>query len=65
MEDSQAPWLWQLQGYVKTVTTIPTYMPRTFDQSIKLYMNDLATPTTKRLYIYSFEAGIWNYIALT
>lgn len=52
-------------GYVRTVTTIPTYTPKKFEQAIKIYIDDLTTPTVKRLYIYSFEAKIWNYITLT
>lgn len=54
-----------LLGYIETVTSIPSYSPKTLDQAVKIYFDDLTSPTTKRLYIYSFEAGIWNYIALT
>ena len=52
-------------GFVKTVTTIPVYTPKKFDQAIKIYMDSIPSPTTKRLYIYSFEAKIWNYLTLT
>ena len=52
-------------GYIKTVTTIPTYTPKKFDQAIRIYMDSVSSPTTKRLYIYSFEAKIWNYLTLT
>ena len=58
-------WLYVLQGYIKTVATIPAYTPKTFEQAVKIYMDSLATPTVKRLYLYSFEAKIWNYITLT
>lgn len=57
--------LLNLTGYIQTVTTIPAYTPKNFYDSIKIYIDDLATPTTKRLYLYSFEAGIWNYVSLT
>jgi len=63
-EDSTI-WLHMLKGYVKTITSAPTYTPKNFEQAIKLYMDSLTTPTVKRLYIYSFEAGIWSYISLT
>ena len=52
-------------GYIKTVTTIPTYTPKNINQAIRIYMDSVSSPTTKRLYIYSFEAKIWNYITLT
>ena len=54
-----------LINYIETVTTIPTYTPKKFYESIKIYMDDLSSPTVKRLYIYSFEAGAWNYVTLT
>lgn len=54
-----------IKGYIKTVTTIPAYTPKTFNQAVKIYMDSITSPTTKRLYIYSFEAKIWNYITLT
>lgn len=52
-------------GYVKTVTSIPTYTPKNINQAVRIYMDSITSPTTKRLYIYSFEAKIWNYITLT
>ena len=52
-------------GYIKTVTTIPTYTPKDINQAIRIYMDSITSPTTKRLYIYSFEAKIWNYLTLT
>lgn len=58
-------YLENILGYVKTVTIIPVYTPKTFEQSRKIYMDSISSPTTKRLYIYSFEAKIWNYITLT
>ena len=57
--------LMNLTGYIQTVTTAPSFTPKNFYDSIKIYIDDLDTPTDKRLYIYSFEAGIWNYVSLT
>ena len=54
-----------IMSNIKTVTTIPAYTPKEFHQSIKIYMDSVSSPTTKRLYIYSFEARIWNYLTLT
>lgn len=52
-------------GFIRTVNAIPTYAPRRVEEQIIIYIDDYATPTTKRLYIYSPEAQIWNYVALT
>ena len=54
-----------IMSNIKTVTTIPAYTPKEFHQSIKIYMDSISSPTVKRLYIYSFEAKIWNYLTLT
>ena len=54
-----------LNNFIETVTTIPTSKPRYFWEQFKIYINDLETPTTKRLYIYSNKAKIWNYVTLT
>lgn len=57
-------WL-NLLGFIKTTTTIPTVSPKTISDQIVIYIDDLATPTDKRLYIFSREANIWNYVTLT
>ena len=54
-----------ISGYIKTVTTIPAYSPKNINQGVRIYMDSISSPTTKRLYIYSFEAKIWNYLTLT
>lgn len=54
-----------LEGFIRTVTATPTDAPKTIADQLVIYIDDLATPTTKRLYIYSVEAGIWNYVTLT
>lgn len=54
-----------LQGFIKTVTTAPTVAPKTISDQVVIYVDDLASPTTKRLYIYSREAAAWFYVALT
>lgn len=57
---------WQnLQGFLKTVTVIPTLAPKSLADAVIIYIDDLATPTDKRLYLYSREAAIWSYITLT
>lgn len=54
-----------LQGFIKTTTTIPTLAPKSISDQLVIYIDDLATPTDKRLYVYSREANIWNYVTLT
>lgn len=54
-----------LQGFIKTTTTIPTLAPKSLSDQIVIYIDDLTTPTDKRLYIFSREANIWNYVTLT
>jgi hypothetical protein len=57
-------WL-NIQGFIKTTTTIPTIAPKSLSDQIVLYIDNLTTPTSKRLYIYSREADIWSYVTLT
>ena len=62
-----------LHGFIKTVDgdeaalakQITDSKPRRIEEQIRLYIDDLASPSTKRLYIYSFEARVWSYIDLT
>jgi len=54
-----------LFGAIETVTVIPTGEPTDFYGQFKIYIDDLASPTTKRLYMYSDKAQIWNHINLT
>lgn len=60
---SERNWL-NLSGTLKTTTTIPTQAPKSMSDSVVIYIDDLTTPVVKRLYVYSREAGIWNYITL-
>jgi hypothetical protein len=57
--------LLNLGGFIQTVTSIPTAAPKSFYEQVKIYMDDLASPTTRRLYIYSQEADDWLYVALS
>jgi len=41
-----------LFDFIETVTTIPTHKPRFFYEQYKIYIDDLTSPTVKRLYIY-------------
>jgi len=54
-----------IMGMVETVTTIPTKAPKKIGQQILIYIDNLSTPTVKRLYIYSNSARLWSYINLT
>ena len=54
-----------LEGFIKTTTTVPTIAPKTIKDQIVIYIDNLATPVVKRLYIYSVEGALWNYMALT
>lgn len=57
--------LFDIFGMIETVTTIPTGEPTDLYGQVKIYIDDLDSPSTKRLYIYSTEASIWNYVSLT
>lgn len=48
-----------LNGVFETVEVAPTAAPRTFYESIKIVVDDLGTPTTYELYIYSRELDAW------
>jgi hypothetical protein len=58
-----------IQDYSKTLVVSPIgpppFTPRRYDQQFKIVFDSLTAPTAKRLYIYSFEAGIWSYLVLT
>lgn len=54
-----------LEGFIQTVTSIPTEPPQTFYDSVKIYTDSISSPTTRRLYIYSVELGDWLYVALS
>lgn len=48
-------------GYPKTVSTAPTYTPKTFIDGFVMYSNG----GTYRLYIYDFSNKAWRYATLT
>lgn len=54
-----------LEGFIETVTSIPTEPPKNFYQSIKIYTDSISSPTTRRLYIYSVALDDWLYVALS
>ena len=58
-----------IEGYIKTViinpVVAPTFTPKNLSQQCEIRMNAATAPTTKRIYIYSFETKIWSYITLT
>lgn len=59
-----------LKGNYETLVVNPigeppfTPNPATFDQ-IKIVVDDLASPTARRLYIYSYDLKDWLYMALS
>lgn len=57
--------IFNLEGFIQTVTVVPTAAPKTFYESIKIYTDDIGTPTVRRLYIYSLELNDWLYVALS
>jgi len=54
-----------LKDMIETTTVIPTKTPTKFFQQFKIYLDDIASPTVKRFYIYSNKSNAWYYIALT
>lgn len=50
-----------LRAGFRVVAVVPTRAPRTYYESIVLYVSG----ATKRLYVYNEVAGTWNYTALT
>lgn len=53
-----------LAGFIEVVSAVPTGVPKTFWQSIKVY----SSGGTRRLYVYvtdSVGSGAWRYSALT
>jgi len=52
-------------GGLSTVTVIPTTAPKKYADSIVIYLDSLTSPTTKRLYVFSREGNLWNYVTLT
>lgn len=50
-----------LIGLFETVSAIPTGIPRTLYDQIKIYVNS----TTLRLYWYDANAHVWHYVTAT
>jgi len=48
-----------LEDFIETTEVAPTAAPKTFYDSIKIVVDDLASPTTYELYMYSRELGAW------
>lgn len=48
-----------LTGLIETTEVAPTLPPKTFYDSIKIVVDDIASPSTYELYIYSKEIGAW------
>jgi len=54
-----------IDGYIETVTSVPTGTPSNVWRQMKFYVDSLSSPSTKRLYIYSNKLNSWSYVALT
>lgn len=54
-----------LEGFIETVTSVPTDVPKTFYDSQKIYTDSLSSPTVYRFYIYSQKLNDWLYVALS
>lgn len=54
-----------LLGNLKVQTGIPSGQPKTFADSMLIYVDSISSPTTKRLYVFSRETDAWYYITLT
>ena len=50
-----------ITGHLPRVTSAPTWTPRTFRESMAIYVNS----TTYRLYIYDYVGKAWRYATLT
>ena len=51
--------LFQIEGMLETVTTVPTKTPTKLEQQIKIYMDSTSSPAIRRLYIYSNKQNAW------
>jgi hypothetical protein len=50
---------------LRTVTTAPTGIPKTFGDQFVLYVDDIDTPTVRRLYVYIADGvNAWKYLDL-
>jgi len=47
--------------FVEVVSTIPSHIPRTLYEQIKIHING----GTMRLYVYDYKASAWRYTTLT
>jgi len=54
-----------LLGNLKVQTSIPSGQPKTFADSMVIYLDSVTSPTTKRLYVFSRDNATWYYMTLT
>lgn len=54
-----------LLGNLKVQTSIPSSQPKTFADSMLIYVDSVTSPSTKRLYVFARETGDWYYMTLT
>lgn len=60
-DTSEAQKLQDLQGFIKTVSTVPTHVPRQLVEQVMIY----ASGSVYRLYAYDAVGNTWRYVALT
>ena len=53
--------LFDLFGLLKTVSSVPTHTPRTFQEQFVIYVSGV----TYRLYWYDINANAWHYVTAT
>ena len=56
---SQSLDIFNIQGMVDTVSSVPTKTPTKFSDQVKLYADSFTAPTDQRLYFYSNRTKSW------
>lgn len=50
-----------LEGFIETLSTIPTFTPKKFWDSVKIVDDGV----NYRLYIFNSKSGVWKYVNLS
>lgn len=51
-------------GNFRTTTTVPTDVPKTVADQVRIYVDSLTSPTIWRLYWYDIKSNVWKYSSL-
>jgi hypothetical protein len=54
--------LMYLAGLIETVTAVPTYTPVKFFDQFKIYVDNITSPTIRKLYFYSNQTNSWLFL---